>query len=69
MTPRMLSRLPKVRRAALLRRIRERLYALEAMDRSLSRLGESIDPDDVLTEIVAILDEACPRVGRRTTAA
>lgn len=69
MTSRMLSRIPQDRRTALLRRIRERLHELEAVDRSLYRLGESIDPDDVLADIVAILDEASPRVRRRTTAA
>lgn len=69
MTARMLSRIPQDRRTALLRRIRERLQEFEAMDRSLARLGESIDPDDLLAEIVGILDEACPQSRRKEHAA
>jgi len=68
MTSRMLSRIPQDRRTALLRRIRERLHELEAMDRSLAHLGEAINPDDVLADIVTILDEARPRA-RQTPAA
>lgn len=69
MTVRMLSRIPQDRRTALLRRIRERLHELEAMDRSLAHLGESLDPDDVLNDIVAILDEACPTPQRKARVA
>lgn len=69
MTARMLSRIPQDRRTALLRRIREHLQEFEAMDRSLARLGESLDPNDVLVEIVGILDEACQPSQRKTRVA
>jgi len=69
MTAKMLSRIPQDRRTALLRSIRERLHELEAMDRSLSRLGEGIASDDVLADIVSLLDEACPTSRHKVPAA
>jgi hypothetical protein len=64
----MLSRIPQDRRTALLRCISERLHELEAMDRSLARLGEGFDPGDTLLEIVVILDKANPRARQTPTA-